>query len=100
MQRTFSEYAQEQEQEQQQPSSSSSDTNKKARANNTGKPQPKYLLKTSSLQYTDKFRVSSLADVSAMLDRYGVTVVPSALSPDEVSDMNTGMWHTLEHCTA
>eukprot|EP00961_Rhodomonas_salina_P075793 1017120-Rhodomonas_salina.1 len=35
-----------------------------------------------------------------MLDRYGVAVVPSALSPDEVSNLNTGMWHTLKHCTA
>ena len=98
MQRTFSEYAQgqqeQEQQEQQQPSSSSSSETKKA------KPLPKYLLKTSSLQYTDKFRVSSLADVPAMLDRYGVAVVPSALSPEEVSNLNTGMWHTLKHCTA
>ena len=50
-------------------------------------------------EYEFEKYIASIDDVKIILDTYGVAIIPNVLNEDECSEMNEGMWNTLEHLT-
>ena len=50
-------------------------------------------------EYEFEKYIASIDDVKIILDTYGVAIIPNVLNEEECSEMNEGMWNTLEHLT-
>ena len=53
-----------------------------------------------TLTYAGEEFHTTAPGVRAMLDKFGVAVIPNVLTAEECSQMNEGMWSTAEHLTS
>ena len=53
-----------------------------------------------TLTYAGEEFHTTACGAKAMLDKFGIAIIPNVLTPEECSQMNDGMWSTAEHLSS